>query len=206
MSRQAQLDAICSLLVALGLTAAEAAQVHSAVNVGPSESTSSVPGSSPSSLLLSMEDLHVEDPCPPVVVAPLLTPIQTTVTTVAPPDHAPSTAATDATTVHPTVAVEIGGALTTYSHLPTSSVTVSGEVRYQHTYRGFRFDIPRAGSVGPFYVVTCGKRVGAFSTWPHTSSFVMGVSRACYTRTSSLHAAITHMLDAINLGEAEYRP
>lgn len=198
------------MLAALGLTEAETTQVQSAIDTGinPSESTSP---------LSSTEDLPpAEDPTPLIVVAPRVpTPVQAAGVTT-------DTAAGSDLNVPSPVPVEINGGLTTHPTLPVSSLTVGSELRCQQIYRGFSFDIPRASSVGPFYVVTRGKRVGAFSTWcvlffndrislltlvylgrHHTSTFVTGVSRACYTRTPSLYAAITRVLEAINLGEAE---
>lgn len=56
-------------------------------------------------------------------------------------------------------------ALTTLHHLPVTTVTVGGEVRFQQTHSDFPFDVLRAGAIGPFYLITCGHRVGVFSTW-----------------------------------------
>lgn len=50
-------------------------------------------------------------------------------------------------------------------NLPTITVITNGEERYQHQYKGFSFDIPRANADGPFYFVSRGRRVGIFNTW-----------------------------------------
>ncbi|KIK31691.1 hypothetical protein CY34DRAFT_19664, partial [Suillus luteus UH-Slu-Lm8-n1] len=75
----------------------------------------------------------------------------------------------------------------------------------QH-YRDFTFDVPRAEVIGPFYLVTRGRRVGVFETWQRTSPYVIGVSCASFTRCRSLDDGLIRMLDAIDLGVAQWLP
>ncbi|KIJ10056.1 hypothetical protein PAXINDRAFT_157717 [Paxillus involutus ATCC 200175] len=95
-------------------------------------------------------------------------------------------------------------AATTLHHLPVTTVIVGGEAQYQHTYRGFAFDIPWSGSLRPFYLVTRGWRIGVFATWPCTSPYVLGISCSSYTRVQTLGDGLLRMLDAIDLGEAQW--
>ncbi|KIK78089.1 hypothetical protein PAXRUDRAFT_164947 [Paxillus rubicundulus Ve08.2h10] len=99
-----------------------------------------------------------------------------------------------------------GGSATTLLHLQVTTVNVGGELRFQQTYHGFSFDVPRAGALGPFYLVTRGQRVGVFATWYRTSPHVLGISCSSFTRVQSLDSALLHMLDAIDLGEAQWLP
>ena len=93
---------LCSLLIALRLTAAEAMQAQSAINADPPESTAS--GSLSASPLSATKDLQAGVHSPPIVV-------QTTVATVPPLDHTPSVVATGTEVAHLPAVVEIGGAL-----------------------------------------------------------------------------------------------
>ncbi|KAG0706719.1 hypothetical protein DFH29DRAFT_995586 [Suillus ampliporus] len=90
--------------------------------------------------------------------------------------------------------------------LPTTRVIVNGEEGIQQHYEGFAFDIPHANTEGPFYLVTRGRRVGVFSTWPHTSPHVIGVSCSSFSRAQSVTDGILHILDAVDLGEAWWLP
>ncbi|KAG1731319.1 uncharacterized protein EDB91DRAFT_1085078 [Suillus paluster] len=43
-----------------------------------------------------------------------------------------------------------------FPHLPMTAIVVNGEMRGQQQYCDFSFDVPSAGALGPFYLVTCG--------------------------------------------------
>ncbi|KAG1787613.1 uncharacterized protein HD556DRAFT_1246636, partial [Suillus plorans] len=73
-------------------------------------------------------------------------------------------------------------------------------------YNGFPFDVPHADANGPFYLITRGRRVGVFDTWPRTSPHVIGVKTSSYSRAWSLDDGILHIMDAIDLGEAVWLP
>ncbi|KAF9222816.1 hypothetical protein BS17DRAFT_767573 [Gyrodon lividus] len=100
--------------------------------------------------------------------------------------------------------VNINRAATTLPHLPVTTLNFGGEVWYQQTYRSFTFDVPRAGDLRPFYLVTRGHRVGVFSTWQHTSIHVTSISCSSFSCAKSLNNALLWMLDAIDLREVEW--
>ncbi|OJA21225.1 hypothetical protein AZE42_10035 [Rhizopogon vesiculosus] len=93
-----------------------------------------------------------------------------------------------------------------FPHLPMTTVIINGEVRTQQHYCGFSFDVPHTGVLGPFYLVTRGRRVGIFQTWQRTSPHVIGVSCSTYSRVKSRQDGLNRMLDAIDLGEAQWLP
>ncbi|KAG2126515.1 hypothetical protein DEU56DRAFT_916031 [Suillus clintonianus] len=65
------------------------------------------------------------------------------------------------------------------------------------------YDVPAADATGPFYWVTRGRRIGVFSTWQQTSSHVIGVSRASFSKVRSVAEGIQLMKEAIGRGETE---
>ncbi|KAG2151531.1 hypothetical protein DEU56DRAFT_728141 [Suillus clintonianus] len=93
-----------------------------------------------------------------------------------------------------------------FPHLPLTEVVINGETWGQQHYCGFAFNVPRAAALGPFYLITRGSRVGVFETWQHTSPYVLGVSCSSFSRCKSLHDGLIRMLDAIDLGEAQWLP
>lgn len=107
----------------------------------------------------------------PVVVTPSSTLAVPAVTVVSPPPVVAVISPPSAVAVAspPAVAVETQAAafvqFVGFPHLPMTAVIVNGETRGQQQYRDFSFDVPRAGALGPFYLVTRGRRVGVFETW-----------------------------------------
>ncbi|KAG1881241.1 hypothetical protein F4604DRAFT_1922247 [Suillus subluteus] len=65
------------------------------------------------------------------------------------------------------------------------------------------YNVPAADATGPFYWVTRGRRIGVFSTWQQTSSHVIGVSRASFSKVRSVAKGIQLMEEAIGRGETE---
>ncbi|KAG1857805.1 hypothetical protein F4604DRAFT_1931310 [Suillus subluteus] len=63
------------------------------------------------------------------------------------------------------------------------------------------YNVPAADATGPFYWVTRGRRIGVFSTWQQTSSHVIGVSRASFSKVRSVAEGIQLMEEAIGRGE-----
>lgn len=54
--------------------------------------------------------------------------------------------------------------LAVLKELPVMHMIVDRQVRYQKSYLGTTFDIPKPNSAGPFYLITHGCRVGVFSS------------------------------------------
>ncbi|KAG1904045.1 uncharacterized protein F5891DRAFT_977548 [Suillus fuscotomentosus] len=65
------------------------------------------------------------------------------------------------------------------------------------------YNVPAADATGPFYWVTRGRCIGIFSTWQQTSSHVIGVSRASFSKVRSVAEGIQLMEEAIDRGETE---
>ncbi|KAG1806127.1 uncharacterized protein BJ212DRAFT_1303779 [Suillus subaureus] len=65
------------------------------------------------------------------------------------------------------------------------------------------YHVPAAGAMGPFYWVTHGHRIGIFSTWQQTSSHVIGMSRASFSKVLSVAEGIWLMEEAIDCSEME---
>ncbi|KAG1786546.1 uncharacterized protein HD556DRAFT_1449635 [Suillus plorans] len=68
------------------------------------------------------------------------------------------------------------------------------------------YNVPAADATGPFYWVTRGRCIGIFSTWQQTSSHVIGVSRASFSKVHSVAEGIQLMEEAITCGETEVLP
>ncbi|KIK33163.1 hypothetical protein CY34DRAFT_100092, partial [Suillus luteus UH-Slu-Lm8-n1] len=78
-----------------------------------------------------------------------------------------------------------------------------GPVLYSRTHGGITYDVPSPSASGPYYWVTRGSRIGIFSTWQQASSYVIGVSRASFSRVRSVVDGIQLMEDAIDRGDTE---
>ncbi|KIK35557.1 hypothetical protein CY34DRAFT_95877 [Suillus luteus UH-Slu-Lm8-n1] len=65
------------------------------------------------------------------------------------------------------------------------------------------YNVPAADATSPFYWVTRGRHIGIFSTWQQTSSHVIGVSRASFSKVRSVAEGIQLMKEAIDRGEME---
>ncbi|EGO03374.1 hypothetical protein SERLA73DRAFT_69255 [Serpula lacrymans var. lacrymans S7.3] len=86
---------------------------------------------------------------------------------------------------------------------PTAAVGAAPAPVLIQTYQGWAFNVPEPGVQGQYYLVTRGRHIGIFAAWQTTSPYVTGVSRATYTRISSVEARIAGMWLAIDNGEVE---
>ncbi|KAG2112874.1 hypothetical protein DEU56DRAFT_919746 [Suillus clintonianus] len=190
---QSSLDAVLQLLSSLTLSNDEAQtliQVISDGSGGPPVMSSATPTAAVIPAATLAPAVTVISPPPAVAV---ITP-RSAVAVVSPPAVAVETQAA--------AFVQFVG----FPHLPMTAVIVNGETRGQQQYRDFSFDVPRAGALGPFYLVTRGRRVGVFETWQRTSPHVLGVSCSSFSCCKSLDDSLVRMLDAIDLGEAQWLP
>lgn len=101
-------------------------------------------------------------PLPAVQPAPTAT-VQTADLTTLEPALAATVSVFPAVQIHPSP-IALSG-FYGFPHLLLTGVVVNGETRGQQHYRDFTFDVPRAEVIGPFYLVTRGRRVGVFETW-----------------------------------------
>ncbi|KAG1720354.1 uncharacterized protein EDB91DRAFT_1257018 [Suillus paluster] len=85
----------------------------------------------------------------------------------------------------------------------SGGVAASSPAATVHTqvYRNIRYDVPAPNTSGPYYWVTCGRRVSIFSTWQQTSLHVIGVSRASFSKVRSLAEGMQLMNNAIDRGD-----
>ncbi|KAG2741135.1 hypothetical protein P692DRAFT_20646226, partial [Suillus brevipes Sb2] len=81
-----------------------------------------------------------------------------------------------------------------------------GLVDFTQTSVEVTYNIPASDAAGPFYWVTRGRRIGVFSTWQQTSSHVIGVSRASFSKVRSVAEGVQLMEQAIERGETEVLP
>ncbi|KAF8834340.1 hypothetical protein BDN67DRAFT_985396 [Paxillus ammoniavirescens] len=219
MSRRhdVQLDAVLLLLSTLSLSQADVQQLNT-VMVGrmsratPSSTTTANLGTfatTPAPLLASLstptDSTSLSNPVLSLSVHPTLDHDLDPSSVPAPSDvPAPLIPDPPASPTPVSETVSPSSTATTLLHLLVTAVIVNGETWYQQTYRGFPFNVPRAGALGPFYLVTCGRRVGVFLTWQRTSPYVLGQSCASFTHVNALEEALMRMLDAIDLGEVEW--
>ncbi|KIJ10013.1 hypothetical protein PAXINDRAFT_16918 [Paxillus involutus ATCC 200175] len=118
--------------------------------------------------------------------------------------HTPDVVTASAATSTIPLSVDADEVPVGFPGLHTHTLTLpNGEVRWQHIFGDFIFDIPDPQAVGPFYLVMRGTRIGVLSTWQRTSPYVLGVSMAAYSRTLSVHDGVERMLIAIKLGKAQ---
>ncbi|KAF8434160.1 hypothetical protein L210DRAFT_864099 [Boletus edulis BED1] len=66
------------------------------------------------------------------------------------------------------------------------------------SHSGFVYEVPEPHTTGPFYLVTRGRRVGVFSGWYTTSPYVIGISRASFSRVASVKAGLAQLISCIN--------
>lgn len=147
--------------------------------------------------------------------------ISATILTIPVIDTTTAPASVDAT---PSPPVAIGDAVT---GLPAAAagllnlpVGTGGAPRTQ-LYGGITYNIPASNASGPYYWVTRGRRIGVFSSWcvasalfvvgkltdfltrQQTSSHVIGVSRASFSKVRSIAEGMQLMENAIDRGETE---
>ncbi|KAH7918388.1 hypothetical protein BV22DRAFT_1134625 [Leucogyrophana mollusca] len=70
-------------------------------------------------------------------------------------------------------------------------------------YQGYTYYVPRDGSPTPFYLVTKGRHLGVFSSWPKANPQVIGVSRAAFTKVMTIARGVEMMEESISTGQAE---
>ncbi|KAF8449521.1 hypothetical protein L210DRAFT_3641114 [Boletus edulis BED1] len=134
--------------------------------------------------------------------------------TVATPLNYSETSAADA----PSVAVSAAGAspaalITTVGVQVPPTTTMDTELPFNpmgpvhllgapgmhlESHSGFVYEVPEPHATGPFYLVTRGHRVGVFSGWQTTSPYVIGVSRASFSRVASAKAGLAQLISCIN--------
>ncbi|KAG1781390.1 hypothetical protein EV702DRAFT_1042489 [Suillus placidus] len=87
----------------------------------------------------------------------------------------------------------------------SGGVAASSPAAIVHTqlHGNIRYDVPAPNASGPYYWVTCSRRVGIFSTWQQTSSHVIGVNQASFSKVHSLAEGMQLMNNAIDRGETE---
>ncbi|KAG1719596.1 uncharacterized protein EDB91DRAFT_1089249 [Suillus paluster] len=170
---QSSLDAVLQLLSSLTLSNDEAQtliQVISDGSGGPPVMSSATPTAAVITPVVAL--LPWNRPPPAVAV-------------VSPPAVAVS--------APPAVAVETQAAAFVHRHRPRRDKGASSNIVIQ------LFDVPRAGALGPFYLVTRGRG-------QRTSPHVLGVSCSSFSRCKSLDDSLVRMLDAIDLGEVQWLP
>ncbi|KAF8837385.1 hypothetical protein BDN67DRAFT_983299 [Paxillus ammoniavirescens] len=148
MSSNTNLAAILLLLEGMTLTSVEALRVNSAVKAAADlPDTTSV---------LSLSSCPISN-IDPSTSLDLLTPTDTATTTRLGADTDVDVDA-DILNVAPTSSASASppSVNPAATMLPISTITVGGKIRYQQTYRGFSFDVPKARALGPFYLVTRG--------------------------------------------------
>ncbi|KAG2051168.1 hypothetical protein BDR06DRAFT_1062187 [Suillus hirtellus] len=151
----------------------------------------------------------VDVPAPaPAIGAPVFTPALPIMRT--PPVPAPTTGAPVLTPAIPVLPPILPPILPTPPALPivltlalTTATPPAGPALDSRTYGGIMYNVPPPTTSGPYYWVTCGRRIGIFSTWQQASSLVTGVSRASFSRVRSVADSIQLMEDAIDHGDTE---
>ncbi|KAG1730259.1 uncharacterized protein EDB91DRAFT_1085513 [Suillus paluster] len=173
---QSSLDAVLQLLSSLTLSNDEAQtliQVISDGSGGPPVMSSATPTAAVITPVVATPSATLAVPAvtvvsPPSAVAVISPP--PAVAVISPPSAVAVTSPPAVAVVSPpAVAVKTQAAafvqFVGFLHLPMTAVIVNSETRGQQQYRDFSFDVPRAGALGPFYLVTRGRRVGVFETW-----------------------------------------
>ncbi|KAG1844728.1 hypothetical protein C8R48DRAFT_780147 [Suillus tomentosus] len=74
---------------------------------------------------------------------------------------------------------------------------------YTRTHLGVIYIIPEPNSVGPFYWINRGRRIGVVATWQQTSSYVTGVSRSSYSGVRTVAQGIRLIEEAIDHGDTK---
>ncbi|KAG2119821.1 uncharacterized protein F5147DRAFT_647697 [Suillus discolor] len=195
-------DNLAALLAQMNITGQDASKVTSTIHdVVQNAVVAAVSAISVVSTTVVSDPLT---PTPTSVLAPTtaasapLTPAPTPV----PPT---STAASAPLTPAPTP-VPIVNMLPVSAPAPLVVVPTRGAVGLTQTPVKVTYDMPAADATGPFYWVTRGRRISIFSTWQQTSSHVIGVSRASFSKVRSVAEGMQLMEKAINRGETELLP
>ncbi|KAH7917079.1 hypothetical protein BV22DRAFT_1052700 [Leucogyrophana mollusca] len=107
----------------------------------------------------------------------------------------PVTPAPDISASPPTLApvADVVVATITPAAVPVTPVLHLRLPQSQHdpvVYQGYTYYVPREGSLTPFYLVTKGRHLGIFSSWPKANPQVIGVSRAAFTKVMTI--ALSH--------------
>ncbi|KAG2339652.1 hypothetical protein BDR05DRAFT_1003152 [Suillus weaverae] len=115
-------------------------------------------------------------------------------------------AATASPPVDATTATASVDANTASAPVGTVDVAAGPPAATVHTqlYGNVSYDVLAPNASGPYYWVTRGCHVGIFSTWQQTSSHVIGVSQASFSKVHSLAEGMQLMKNAIDCGESEW--
>ncbi|KAG2144237.1 hypothetical protein DEU56DRAFT_910593 [Suillus clintonianus] len=157
-----------------------------------------------------IETYGIDDPAtatPPVDATTAIPPVDAT-TAIPPVDATTATPPVDATIaippVYATTATPPVDANTATLPVGIGGVAAGLPAVYTRLYGGITYDVPAPNASGPYYWVTRGRRVGIFSTWQRTSSHVIGVSRASFSKVRSIAEGVQLMENAIDSGETEW--
>ncbi|KAG1768281.1 hypothetical protein EV702DRAFT_1203370 [Suillus placidus] len=183
-------DNLAALLAQMNITGQDASEVTSAIHdIVQNAVVAAV------SAISDFSTTVVSDPLTP---APTSVPAPTT---------APSALLTPALTSVPAPApVATVNVLPVSAPVPLVVEPTPGAVDFTQTPVEVTYNIPVLDATGPFYWVTRGRRIGIFSTWQQTSSHVIGVSRASFSKVLSVAEGVQLMEQAIDCGETEVLP
>ncbi|KAG2153816.1 hypothetical protein DEU56DRAFT_907295 [Suillus clintonianus] len=190
-------DSLAALLAQLNITGKQASDVTSTIHgVVQNALVAAVSAISTVSTTTASVPL-TPAPTPVPVSAPSVTISPATSGVTVPPVSAP---------IPPTASAPLTPAPTPVP-VPAPAVTVSPATSgITQPQVNVTYDIPPNDAMGPFYWVTRGRRIGIFSTWQQTSSHVIGVSRASFSKVRSVAEGIQLMEAAIDRGETEILP
>ncbi|KAG2108395.1 uncharacterized protein F5147DRAFT_773602 [Suillus discolor] len=86
----------------------------------------------------------------------------------------------------------------------TNTAGLPAAIVYTQLYGSIRYDVPAPSASGPYYWVTRGRRVSIFSTWQQTSSHIIGVSQASFSKVRSIAEGMQLIENVIDCGETEW--
>ncbi|KAG2338571.1 hypothetical protein BDR05DRAFT_1004144 [Suillus weaverae] len=180
-------DNLAALLAQMNITGQDASEVtsaiHDIVQNAVVAAVSAISDVSTTAVSDSLTPAPTSVPAPTTAPSALLTPAPTSV---------PAPAPVDTVNVLPVSAP-----------VPLIVEPTPGAVDSTQTPVEVAYNIPVLDATGPFYWVTCGCRISIFSTWQQTSSHVIGVSRASFSKVCSVAKGVQLMEQAINCGETE---